>query len=156
MNKPDVDSIEGLSPAVAIDQKSTSNNPPRSTVGTVTEIFDYLRLLFARVGGVPHCPVCGQPVQKQSAQEIVDTILAMPVGSRLLILAPMVRERKGTYQALFKEIGKSGFTRVRVNGMVYMLDEEIKLVRYKKHTIEAVVDRIVISEPEDEEDRLGG
>lgn len=153
MNKPDVDSIEGLSPAVAIDQKSTSNNP-RSTVGTVTEIFDYLRLLFARVG-VPHCPVCGRPVQKQSAQEIVETILAMPVGSRLLILAPMVRERKGTYQALFKEIGKSGFTRVRVNGMVYMLDEEIKLDRYKKHTIEAVVDRIVISEPEDEEDRLG-
>lgn len=153
MNKPDVDSIEGLSPAVAIDQKSTSNNP-RSTVGTVTEIFDYLRLLFARVG-VPHCPVCGRPVQKQSAQEIVDTILAMPVGSRLLILAPMVRERKGTYQALFKEIGKSGFTRVRVNGTVYMLDEEITLDRYKKHTIEAVVDRIVISEPENEEDRLG-
>jgi len=153
MNKPDVDSIEGLSPAVAIDQKSTSNNP-RSTVGTVTEIFDYLRLLFARVG-VPHCPVCGRPVQKQSAQEIVDTILAMPIGSRLLILAPMVRERKGTYQALFKEIGKSGFTRVRVNGTIYMLDEEITLDRYKKHTIEAVVDRIVISEPEDEEDRLG-
>lgn len=153
MNKPDVDSIEGLSPAVAIDQKSTSNNP-RSTVGTVTEIFDYLRLLFARVG-VPHCPVCGRPVQKQSAQEIVDTILAMPVGSRLLILAPMVRERKGTYQALFKEIGKAGFTRVRVNGTVRMLDEEITLDRYKKHTIEAVVDRIVISEPENEEDRLG-
>ncbi len=153
MNKPDVDSIDGLSPAVAIDQKSTSNNP-RSTVGTVTEVFDYLRLLFARVG-VPHCPVCGRPVQKQSAQEIVDTILAMPIGSRLLILAPMVRERKGTYQALFKEIGKSGFTRVRVNGTVYMLDEEITLDRYKKHTIEAVVDRIVISEPEDEEDRLG-
>lgn len=153
MNKPDVDSIEGLSPAVAIDQKSTSNNP-RSTVGTVTEIFDYLRLLFARVG-VPHCPVCGRPVQKQSAQEIVDTILAMPVGSRLLILAPMVRERKGTYQALFKEIGKAGFTRVRVNGTVHMLDEEITLDRYKKHTIEAVVDRIVISEPENEEDRLG-
>lgn len=153
MNKPDVDSIEGLSPAVAIDQKSTSNNP-RSTVGTVTEIFDYLRLLFARVG-VPHCPVCGRPVQKQSAQEIVDTILAMPVGSRLMILAPMVRERKGTYQALFKEIGKAGFTRVRVNGTVRMLDEEITLDRYKKHTIEAVVDRIVISEPENEEDRLG-
>lgn len=153
MNKPDVDSIEGLSPAVAIDQKSTSNNP-RSTVGTVTEIFDYLRLLFARVG-VPHCPVCGRPVQKQSAQEIVDTILAMPIGLRLLILAPMVRERKGTYQALFKEIGKAGFTRVRVNGTVRMLDEEITLDRYKKHTIEAVVDRIVISEPENEEDRLG-
>ncbi len=152
MNKPDVDSIEGLSPAVSIDQKSTSNNP-RSTVGTVTEIFDYLRLLFARVG-VPHCPVCGRPVRKQSAQEIVETILAMPDGSRLLVLAPMVRERKGTYQALFKEISKSGFTRVRVNGEVYNLDEEIELDRYKKHTIEAVVDRLVIHKPENEEDRL--
>jgi len=153
MNKPDVDSIEGLSPAVSIDQKSTSNNP-RSTVGTVTEIFDYLRLLFARVG-VPHCPVCGRPVRKQSAQEIVETVLAMPDGSRLLVLAPMVRERKGTYQALFKEISKSGFTRVRVNGTVYNLDEEIELDRYKKHTIEAVVDRLVINKPENEEERLG-
>lgn len=153
MNKPDVDSIEGLSPAVSIDQKSTSNNP-RSTVGTVTEIFDYLRLLYARVG-VPHCPICGRPVQKQSAQEIVEAVLAMPEGSRLLILAPMVRERKGTYQALFKEISKTGFTRVRVNGVVYSLDEEIELDRYKKHTIEAVVDRIVIQTPENEEDRLG-
>ena len=152
MNKPDVDSIEGLSPAVSIDQKSTSNNP-RSTVGTVTEIFDYLRLLFARVG-IPHCPVCGRMVQKQSAQEIVDNILAMPEGSRLLILAPMVRERKGTYQALFKEITKSGFTRVRVNGEVRSLDEEIELDRYKKHTIEAVVDRLVIHAFENEEDRL--
>ena len=153
MNKPDVDSIEGLSPAVSIDQKSTSNNP-RSTVGTVTEIFDYLRLLFARVG-IPHCPICGRPVQKQSAQEIVETILEMPMGSRLLILAPMVRERKGTYQALFKEISKAGFTRVRVNGEVHTLDEEIELDRYKKHTIEAVVDRIVISEAENDEERLG-
>ncbi len=152
MNKPDVDSIEGLSPAVSIDQKSTSNNP-RSTVGTVTEIFDYLRLLFARVG-TPHCPVCGRTVQKQSAQEIVDSILAMPDGSRLLVLAPMVRERKGTYQALFKEITKSGFTRVRVNGEVHSLDEEIELDRYKKHTIEAVVDRLVIHVFENEEDRL--
>lgn len=152
MNKPDVDSIEGLSPAVSIDQKSTSNNP-RSTVGTVTEIFDYLRLLFARVG-IPHCPVCGRMVQKQSAQEIVDNILAMPEGSRLLVLAPMVRERKGTYQALFKEITKSGFTRVRVNGEVRSLDEEIELDRYKKHTIEAVVDRLVIHAFENEEDRL--
>jgi len=152
MNKPDVDSIEGLSPSVSIDQKSTSNNP-RSTVGTVTEIFDYLRLLYARVG-VPHCPICGRLVQKQSAQEIVDTIMAMPDGSRLLILAPMVRERKGIYQALFKEISKQGFTRVRVNKMVYSLDEEIELDRYKKHTIEAVVDRIVIHHPENEEERL--
>ena len=152
MNKPDVDSIEGLSPAVSIDQKSTSNNP-RSTVGTVTEIFDYLRLLFARVG-IPHCPVCGRPVEKQSGQEIVDKILAMPEGSRLLVLAPMVRERKGTYQALFKEISNGGFTRVRVNGTIYSLDEEIKLDRYKKHTIDAVVDRLVIQEPEDENDRL--
>lgn len=152
MNKPDVDSIEGLSPAVSIDQKSTSNNP-RSTVGTVTEIFDYLRLLFARVG-IPHCPICGRTVQKQSAQEIVDTILTMPEGSRLLVLAPMVRERKGTYQSLFKEITKSGFTRVRVNGEVHSLDDEIELDRYKKHTIEAVVDRLVIHAFDNEEDRL--
>lgn len=152
MNKPDVDSIEGLSPAVAIDQKSTSNNP-RSTVGTVTEIFDYLRLLYARVG-IPHCPICGRVVQKQSAQEIVDNILAMPEGSRLLVLAPMVRERKGTYQALFKEITKSGFTRVRVDGEVHSLEDEIELDRYKKHTIEAVVDRLVIHTFENEEDRL--
>ncbi|MEL7625551.1 MAG: excinuclease ABC subunit UvrA [Anaerolineaceae bacterium] len=151
MNKPDVDSIEGLSPAVAIDQKSTSNNP-RSTVGTVTEIFDYLRLLYARVG-IPHCPICGRPVQKQSAQEIVDNILAMPEGSRLLVLAPMVRERKGTYQALFNEITKSGFARVRVDGEVYSLEDEIELDRYKKHTIEAVVDRLVIHAFENEDDR---
>lgn len=151
MKKPDVDSIEGLSPAVSIDQKATSNNP-RSTVGTVTEIFDYLRLLFARVG-IPHCPICGRTVQKQSAQEIVDNILAMPEGSRLLVLAPMVRERKGTYQALFKEITKSGFTRVRVNGVVHSLDDEIELDRYKNHTIEAVVDRLVIHAFENEEDR---
>ncbi|MEN6531910.1 MAG: excinuclease ABC subunit UvrA [Anaerolineaceae bacterium] len=152
MDKPDVDSIEGLSPAVSIDQKSTSNNP-RSTVGTVTEVYDYFRLLFARVG-IPHCPICGRPVQKQSAQEIVETIMNLPVGSRLLVLAPMVRERKGTYQALFDEIGKSGFTRVRVDGLVFNLDEQIDIDRYKKHTIEAIVDRIVINAPESEDERL--
>ncbi len=152
MDKPDVDAIEGLSPAVSIDQKGTSHNP-RSTVGTVTEIYDYMRLLFARVG-IPHCPVCGRPVQRQSAQEIVDTILAMPDGSRLLILAPVVRERKGTYQAVLEEINKSGFVRARVDGEVYSLDDTIQLDRYKKHTIEAVVDRLVISKPESDEDAL--
>lgn len=150
MNKPDVDAIEGLSPAVSIDQKGTTHNP-RSTVGTVTEIYDYLRLLFARVG-IPHCPICRRPVQKQSAEEIVNTILALPEGSRLLILSPVVRERKGTYQAVFEDISKSGFARARVDGNVFSLDEEIKLDRYKKHTIEAVVDRVVVSHPENEAD----
>ncbi len=152
MDKPDVDSIDGLSPAVSIDQKSTSNNP-RSTVGTVTEVYDYFRLLYARAG-VPHCPICGRTVQKQSAQEMVETIMNLPAGSRLLVLAPMVRERKGTYQALFDEIGKSGFTRVRVDGLVFNLDEQIDLDRYKKHTIEAIVDRVVINTPETEDERL--
>ncbi len=153
MEKPDVDSIEGLSPAVAIDQKSTSRNP-RSTVGTVTEVYDYLRLLFARIG-IPHCPICGRRVQKQSAQEIVEDIMQIPPeGARLLILAPMVRQRKGTYQALFEEISKLGFTRARADGVVYNLDENIELDRYKTHTIEAVVDRVVVQTPEDEDDRL--
>ena len=151
MNKPDVDYIEGLSPAVSIDQKATSHNP-RSTVGTVTEIYDYLRLLFARVG-IPHCPVCGKVVVKQSAQEIVDQVEALPEGSKLYILAPVVRARKGTYQAVFEEIRKAGFVRARVDGMVYNLDDEISLDRYKIHTIEAVVDRLVISNPADEKDR---
>ncbi|HML39781.1 MAG TPA: excinuclease ABC subunit UvrA [Bellilinea sp.] len=150
MEKPDVDSIEGLSPAVSIDQKSTSRNP-RSTVGTVTEIYDYLRLLFARVG-VPHCPICGRVVQKQSAQEIVEQIEKIPEGSRLLLLGPVVRGRKGTYQAVFDEIRKAGFSRVRVDGQVYSLDDEITLDRYKIHNIEAVVDRIVRSSVESTED----
>jgi excinuclease ABC subunit A len=150
MEKPDVDSIEGLSPAVSIDQKATSHNP-RSTVGTVTEIYDYMRLLFARVG-IPHCPVCGREVVRQSAQEIVDNIENLTAGSRLLILAPIVRGRKGTYQAVFEEIRKAGFIRVRVDGKVYNLDEEITLDRYKAHTIEAVVDRLVLSQLESEED----
>jgi excinuclease ABC subunit A len=150
MSKPDVDSIEGLSPAVSIDQKATSHNP-RSTVGTVTEIYDYLRLLYARAG-IPHCPVCGRVVQKQSAQEIVENIEALPVGSRLQILAPLVRERKGTYQAVFEEIRKAGFVRARVDGETFSLEEEFDLERYKKHTIEAVVDRVILREHEDEED----
>lgn len=151
MDKPDVDAIEGLSPAVSIDQKATSHNP-RSTVGTVTEVYDYLRLLFARVG-TPHCPECGRVIRRQSAQEIVENIEAMPEGSRLLILAPLVRDRKGTYQAVFDEIRKTGFVRARVDGVMYNLDEqqeEITLDRYKKHTIEAVVDRLILRKGENE------
>jgi excinuclease ABC subunit A len=151
MDKPDVDYIEGLSPAVSIDQKSTSHNP-RSTVGTVTEIYDYMRLLFARAG-IPHCPICGREVVKQSAQEIVDRIESLPDGTRLLILSPLVRARKGTYQAVFEEIRKAGFARARVDGTVYSLDDEINLDRYKQHTIEAVVDRLVISADGSKEDR---
>ncbi|HMV95337.1 MAG TPA: excinuclease ABC subunit UvrA [Anaerolineales bacterium] len=151
MDKPDVDYIDGLSPAVSIDQKSTSHNP-RSTVGTVTEIYDYMRLLFARAG-IPHCPICGREVVKQSAQEIVDKIEKLPEGSRVLILAPLVRARKGTYQAVFEEIRKAGFTRARVDGNTHSLDEEIELDRYKQHTIEAVVDRLVISQEGDKEEK---
>lgn len=150
MDKPDVDYIDGLSPAVSIDQKATSHNP-RSTVGTVTEVYDYLRLLFARIG-IPHCPICGREVVRQSAQEIVDIIEGLPAGSRLLILAPIIRGRKGTYQAVFEEIRKAGFARVRVDGAVHSLDEEIVLDRYKAHTIEAVVDRLVLSENGNGED----
>jgi len=151
MDKPDVDYIDGLSPAVSIDQKSTSHNP-RSTVGTVTEIYDYMRLLFARAG-IPHCPVCGREVVKQSAQEIVDKVAKLPEGTRTLILAPLVRGRKGTYQTVFEEIRKAGFTRVRVDGTVHSLDDEIELDRYKQHTIEAVVDRLVISHEGEKEER---
>lgn len=151
MDKPDVDYIDGLSPAVSIDQKSTSHNP-RSTVGTVTEIYDYMRLLFARVG-IPHCPVCGREVVRQSAQEIVDKVEGLPDDSRVLILSPLVRGRKGTYQAVFEEIRKAGFTRARVDGTVHSLDDEIELDRYKQHTIEAVVDRLVISPSDDREQK---
>jgi excinuclease ABC subunit A len=150
MTKPDVEAIEGLSPAVSIDQKATSHNP-RSTVGTVTEVYDYLRLLYARVG-IPHCPICGRVVQKQSAQEIVEDIEKLPVDSRLQVLSPLVRERKGTYQAVFEEIRKAGFVRVRVDGETHSLEDEFNLDRYKKHTIEAVVDRIILRKPENAED----
>ncbi len=151
MDKPDVDYIDGLSPAVSIDQKGTSHNP-RSTVGTVTEIYDYLRLLFARAG-IPHCPICGREVVKQSAQEIVDAVESLPDGSRILVLAPVVRGRKGTYQAVFEEIRKAGFVRARVDGTVHSLDDEINLDRYKQHDIDAVVDRLVISHDGNEEDK---
>ena len=151
MDKPDVDHIEGLSPAVSIDQKSTSHNP-RSTVGTVTEIYDYLRLLFARAG-IPHCPICGREVVKQSAQEIVDQVEKLPERTRILILSPLVRARKGTYQAVFEEIRKAGFARARVDGTVHSLDDDISLDRYKQHTIEAVVDRLVISQEGDKEEQ---
>ncbi len=141
MEKPDVDQIEGLSPAVSIDQKGVSHNP-RSTVGTVTEIYDYLRLLFARIG-TPHCPVCGRPVMPQSAESIVEAALKLPPGRRLQILAPLIKDRKGHHQNVFEDVRKAGFVRVRVNGEVRAVDEEIELDRYKNHTIEAVVDRVV-------------
>jgi len=151
MEKPDVDYIDGLSPAVSIDQKGTSHNP-RSTVGTVTEVYDYLRLLYARAG-IPHCPDCGRVVTKQSAQEIVDRIEALPEGARLLILSPLVRSRKGTHQSVLEEIQKAGFVRARVDGRVFELEEDIPLDRYKNHTVEAVVDRLVIhTGPQDEGD----
>jgi excinuclease ABC subunit A len=147
MEKPDVDYIEGLSPAVSIDQKGASHNP-RSTVGTVTEIYDYLRLLYARAG-IPHCPICGREVAKQSAQEIVDEIERLPQDARLLILSPLVRGRKGTHQAVLEEIRKAGFVRARIDGQVYELEDEIQMDRYKIHTIEAVVDRLVIHSYDD-------
>ena len=142
MDKPDVDYIEGLSPAVSIDQKGASHNP-RSTVGTVTEIYDYLRLLYARAG-IPHCPECGREVARQSAQEIVDAVESLSDGSRLVLLSPLVRGRKGTHQAVLDEIRKAGFVRARVDGQVHELEEDIQMDRYKIHTIEAVVDRLVI------------
>ena len=142
MDKPDVDYIEGLSPAVSIDQKGTSHNP-RSTVGTVTEIYDYLRLLYARAG-IPHCPLCGREVSRQSAQEIVDSVERLPEGARLLVLAPLVRGRKGTHHAVLEEIRKAGFMRARVDGKVFSLDDEIEMDRYKIHTVEAVVDRLIV------------
>ncbi|HIQ06090.1 MAG TPA: excinuclease ABC subunit UvrA [Anaerolineae bacterium] len=142
MEKPDVDQIEGLSPAISIDQKGTSHNP-RSTVGTVTEIYDYLRLLYARIG-IPHCPQCGEPISQQTPEQIVDAILEMPEGSRILILAPLVRDRKGEHKGVFEDIRRQGFVRVRVNGVVHDVDEDIELDRYKMHTIEAVVDRLIV------------
>lgn len=142
MQKPDVDQIDGLSPAVSIDQKGVSHNP-RSTVGTVTEIYDYLRLLFARVG-TPHCPQCGRPVLPQSAEQIVERVQKLPANSRVMILAPLIKDRKGHHQAVFEDIRKAGYVRVRVDGEVRQVDEEIELDRYKNHTIEAVVDRLVI------------
>jgi len=142
MEKPDVDVIEGLSPAISIDQKGTSRNP-RSTVGTVTEVYDYLRLLFARVGH-PHCPICGREIEKQTVEQMADQLERMPVGTRMMIMGPVIRGRKGEYERLLEDIRRQGFSRVRVDGQLYELGEKIPLERYKKHDIEVVVDRIVI------------
>ncbi|MFG1675023.1 excinuclease ABC subunit UvrA [Micromonospora sp. NPDC049282] len=142
MDKPDVDFIEGLSPAVSIDQKSTSRNP-RSTVGTITEVYDYLRLLFARIGE-PHCPVCGERISKQSPQQIVDRVLAMPEGTKFMVLAPVVRGRKGEYVDLFAELQAKGYARARVDGVVHPLTEPPKLKKQEKHTIEVVIDRLSV------------
>ncbi|MFZ5612771.1 excinuclease ABC subunit A [Desulforamulus profundi] len=142
MNKPDVDYIEGLSPAISIDQKTTSHNP-RSTVGTVTEIYDYLRLLFARAGRA-HCPKCGQPITQQTVQQMVDQLMALPEGTKLQLLAPVVRGKKGEHVKIFEDIRRNGFVRVRVNGEIYDVTEVPRLDKKKKHTVEIVVDRIII------------
>jgi excinuclease ABC subunit A len=144
MEKPEVDSIEGLSPAISIEQKTTSKNP-RSTVGTVTEIYDYLRVLFARIG-IPHCPSCDRIISAQTVQQMVDRILALPAGTRVLVLAPVIRGRKGEYKKLFSDLSRQGFSRVRVNGTVRELTEEIDLDKNRKHTIEVVVDRLIVRE----------
>ncbi len=141
LDKPELDSIEGLSPAISIDQKTTSKNP-RSTVGTVTEIYDYLRLLYARVG-VPHCPICGKEIRQQTVDQIIDRILMLPLGTRFMVLAPMVREKKGMHEKIFEDAKKGGYVRVRVDGNLYDLSEEIKLDKNIKHTVEIVVDRLV-------------
>ena len=142
MEKPDVDYIDGLSPAISIDQKTTSKNP-RSTVGTVTEIYDYLRLLWARVG-TPHCPVCGKEIRQQTIDQIIDQIMELPEGSRIQVLSPVVRARKGEYAKVFEDARKSGYVRARVDNILYELTEEIKLDKNKKHNIEIVVDRLVV------------
>ncbi len=148
MEKPEVDYIEGLSPAVSIDQKGPSKNP-RSTVGTVTEIYDYLRLLFARVGH-PHCPRCGREITMQTVQQIVDAVQKLPEKSRIMILAPLIRDRKGEYQSVFEDLRKSGYARVRVDGEIHDLSDEIQLDKFKKHSIEVVIDRLVVGQSEDQ------
>ena len=144
MEKPDVENIEGLSPAVSIDQKSTNRNP-RSTVGTVTEIYDYFRLLYARVG-VPHCPKCGREIKKQTVDQMVDVIMGLPERTKIQLLAPVVRGRKGEHTKLFEQAKKSGYVRVMVDGSMYELSDEIKLDKNKKHNIEIVVDRLSVKE----------
>ena len=143
MEKPDVDNIEGLSPAISIDQKTTNRNP-RSTVGTVTEIHDYLRLLYARIG-IPHCPVCGRIITQQTVDQMVDAVLELPEGTKFQVLAPVVRGRKGTQQKELDAARRGGYARVRVDGNLYDLEEEISLEKNKKHTVEIVVDRLVLN-----------
>ena len=142
MDKPDVDYIEGLSPAISIDQKTTSRNP-RSTVGTVTEVYDYLRLLFARVGK-PYCPKCNIAISQQTVEQIVDTVLQQPEGTRLLVMAPLVRGKKGEHAKIFDDLRKAGYVRVRVDGELRDLSEIIELTKNKQHSIEAVIDRLII------------
>lgn len=142
MDKPDLDYIEGLSPAISIDQKTTNNNP-RSTVGTVTEIYDYLRLLYARIGQ-PYCPECHKPIKQQTVEQIVDQVMALAEGTKFMVLAPLVRSRKGEYEKLFEDLRRDGYARVRVDGEVHDLSESINLERYKQHTIEAVIDRLAL------------
>ena len=144
MEKPNVEKIEGLSPAISIDQKSTNRNP-RSTVGTVTEIYDYFRLLYARIG-IPHCPKCGKEIKKQTVDQMADQIMQLPERTKIQLLAPVVRGRKGTHQKLLDSIKRSGYVRVQIDGSVYELTEEISLDKNKKHNIEVVVDRLVVKE----------
>ena len=149
MEKPDVDYIDGLSPAISIDQKGVSKNP-RSTVATVTEIYDYLRLLFARVG-VPYCPHCGQVIRRQTIQQIVDAILAEPPGTRAMLLAPVVQHRRGLHEQVFEAVRRAGFVRVRVDGVVRDVEEQFDLERYEWHDIDVVVDRLVTPEADAED-----
>src|SRR6266700_3678958 len=152
MEKPDVDHIDGLSPAISIDQKGASHNP-RSTVGTVTEIYDYLRLLFARIGH-PHCPKCHRPIEQQTSEQIIDAVLDMPEGARIMVLAPLVEARKGEFQDVFDDIRKAGFVRVRVDGEVRDLSEKIELKKNIKHSIAVVVDRLVVSRAAEDKSRI--
>ena len=142
MEKPDVDSIEGLSPAISIDQKTTSKNP-RSTVGTVTEIYDYLRLLYARIG-IPHCPICGREIHQQSIDEMVDRVLSLEAGTRIQLLAPIIRGKKGQHTKELEKAHRSGYVRVKIDDSLYDLSETITLDKNKKHTIEILVDRLVV------------
>ena len=144
LDKPDVDLIEGLSPAISIDQKTTSKNP-RSTVGTVTEIYDYLRLMYARIG-IPHCPVCGKEIKQQSIDQITDDICALPAGTKFMLLAPVVKSKKGMHEKIFEDAKKNGYVRVRVDGRMYDVSEVPELEKNKKHTVEVVVDRLIMKD----------
>src|ERR671924_971367 len=152
MDKPDVEYISGLSPAISIDQKGASHNP-RSTVGTVTEIYDYLRLLYARVGK-PHCPKCHRLIQQQTSEQIIDAVLDLPEGTRIMVLAPLVEGRKGEFQQVFEDVRKAGFVRVRVDGEVRDLSEKIDLEKRKNHSIAVVVDRLVVSRAQEDKSRI--
>src|SRR5690349_13731108 len=152
MDKPDVEYISGLSPAISIDQKGASHNP-RSTVGTVTEIYDYLRLLFARAGH-PHCPKCHRPIQQQTSEQIIDAVLDMPDGARIMVLAPLVEARKGEFQQVFDDVRKAGFVRVRVDGEIRDLSEQIELEKNKKLSIAVVVDRLGVARSAEDKSRI--